>query len=194
LTNAKDIFHLERPVLTTATLALRPLSQLDSAEVAIGANDPRIAATTLNIPYPYTVQDARDWISTHSDLWQQGHALHYGIFIRKSGEFAGTVSLAFYKNRLNAELAYWISPPFWKHGLCTAAARAVIQFGFQNLGLNKIKAHHMPSNPASGRVMEKSGMLREGLFLEEILKDGKFIDLVAYGLPRSVWLKQRATI
>jgi RimJ/RimL family protein N-acetyltransferase len=43
-------------------------------------------------------------------------------------------------------------------------------------------------------MMEKCGMIREGLYHEEILKDGKFVDLIAYGLTRSNWLRQQAVI
>ena len=65
------------------------------------------------------------------------------------------------------------------------AARAVIEFGFQQLSLNRIVAYAMTKNPASSRVMEKIGMTYEGTFPQHVRKWDDYEDLVAYGIVRS---------
>ncbi|HEY0008726.1 MAG TPA: GNAT family protein [Tepidisphaeraceae bacterium] len=89
------------------------------------------------------------------------------------------------KPHRRAELGYWIGVPHWGRGYCTEAAVAVVEFGFNQLGLRKVTCRHLACNPASGRVMAKAGMVREGVLREEALKDGEFHDLVVYGLLAS---------
>jgi hypothetical protein len=61
---------------------------------------------------------------------------------------------------------------------------AVLAFGFKELELNRIYAHHMQRNPASGRVMEKLGMRYEGLMRQHFKKWDQYEDMLAYGLLR----------
>ena len=83
-----------------------------------------------------------------------------------------------------AELGYWVGKPFWGQGYCTEAAQAVIAYGFQTLGLNRIQAHHFGRNPASGRVMQKLGMRYEGLERQYHKKWGQFEDGLGYAILR----------
>ena len=89
------------------------------------------------------------------------------------------------RTHLQAELGYWIGVPYWGQGFATEAARAVVGYGFEMLGLNRIYAHHMTRNPSSGRVLERIGMRREGVLRERVLKWGRFEDVVIYAVLRS---------
>jgi len=60
----------------------------------------------------------------------------------------------------------------------------VIEFGFQQLGLNRVFAYHMLRNPASGRVMQKLGMTQEGVLKQHAKKWGKFEDVALFGILR----------
>ena len=75
----------------------------------------------------------------------------------------------------------------WGQGYATEAARAVVAFGFEELGLNRIYAHHMVRNPASGRVLAKIGMEPEGLLRQRVKKWGLFEDVVPMALLREEW-------
>jgi RimJ/RimL family protein N-acetyltransferase len=83
------------------------------------------------------------------------------------------------------ELGYWIGKSYWGAGYATEAAAAVIEHGFTTLGLNRIHAHHMRRNPASGRVLQKLGMLYEGSLRQHFQRDGRFEDMECYGILRS---------
>jgi len=80
------------------------------------------------------------------------------------------------------QLGFWIGKPYWNQGYCTEAARAVVKYGFEVLGLNRIFSRHFASNPASGRVLQKIGMRYEGTLREAYKKLDKYEDLVCYGL------------
>ena len=87
----------------------------------------------------------------------------------------------------NAELGYWIAVPHWGHGYATEAARAMVGYGFEQLGLNRIFASHFGHNPASGRVLQKVGMRHEGCQRQHIRKWDQLVDLELYGMLRAEW-------
>jgi RimJ/RimL family protein N-acetyltransferase len=97
-------------------------------------------------------------------------------------------------NHRRAELGYWIGRPFWGRGYATEAARAMLDFGFGSMGLNRIFAHHMRDNPASGRVLANIGMTREGVLSQHILKWDQFRDVVLYGLTRERFLASKEMV
>jgi [ribosomal protein S5]-alanine N-acetyltransferase len=61
-----------------------------------------------------------------------------------------------------ASLGYWIGRAYWGHGFATAAARALVAMAFSRLDHDALSAIHLATNPASGRVLEKCGMLLAG--------------------------------
>jgi len=69
-----------------------------------------------------------------------------------------------------AELDYWVAVPFWNRGIGTAAARPVIEFAFEELGLSTLQSCCLPGNMASVRVLEKNGFVKVG----EFVNDGKY--------------------
>ena len=83
----------------------------------------------------------------------------------------------------------WIEThkPYWNLGYATEATTAALDYGFSDLGLNRISAKHLARNPSSGRVMEKVGMLLEGTARQDTMKWGNYEDLVSYGILREDW-------
>lgn len=74
---------------------------------------------------------------------------------------------------------------YWNQGYTTEAAKACIEFGFDYFKLRKITSRYLSTNLASGRVMEKCGMKREGILREHQRKNDTFHDIVEYGLLKS---------
>ncbi len=155
------------------------------------AGDRAVAATTLRIPHPYPDGFAEDWIRPQSDEFEKGKSAIFAIEIAAAAELCGAIGLAVNIEDRHAELGYWIGVPFWNRGYCTEAALTVLGFGFEDLRLHRIHAAHFVSNPASGRVLAKLGMKREGQLREHILKWGDFLDVVVYGILRSEWEANR---
>ncbi|MEO8227247.1 MAG: GNAT family protein, partial [Gemmatimonadota bacterium] len=89
------------------------------------------------------------------------------------------------------ELGYWIGRPHWGNGYVTEAAAAVIRHGFMTLDLNRIEAHHLSGNDASGRVLLKVGMTHEGSMREHVRKWGKFQDVEGYSILRREYRPQQ---
>lgn len=176
---------LHPPVIETERLVLRPFAIADSARVRELAGDRRIYETTLNIPHPYEEEMAEKWISSHLSSFYNRNGVDLAITLRGSGELIGAVGLVATGRHKRAELGYWIGVGYWGNGYCTEAAKALIEYGFGVLNYQKIAARHMETNPASGRVMEKSGLKREGVLVDEVFKDDRFHTIVTYGIIRN---------
>lgn len=174
----------ERPTLRTARLVLRPFDLRDAPRVQHLAGDPLVAATTLNIPHPYGDGVAETWIGGHQERFEQGQEIVFAITRREDGVVIGAIGLIPNLRHDRAELGYWIGVPYWGKGYCTEAAYAVVAYGFNQVGLNRMVARHFANNPASGRVMQKLGMQREGVQRQHDKKDGGYLDVVLYGLLR----------
>ena len=176
---------MQRPTLETERLVLRPFVLADAPRVQHLAGDRAVAEFTLNIPHPYPDGAAEKWIASHQPKYEKGELVNFAITLRSDGELIGAVGLTLVSAHLRAEIGYWIGKPYWGQGYCTEAARAVVRYGFDVLKLNRIQSRHFVGNPASGRVMQKLGMIREGCLRQYVRKWGQFVDMVLYGLLRS---------
>lgn len=172
----------ERPTIRTKRLLLRPFTLDDAPVVQELAGERDIASNTLSIPHPYEDGMAEEWISTHQDRYVKGASVVFAIVLRADESLIGAMGLEISKDNDRAELGYWIGKPYWNMGYCTEAARAVIRYGFERLGLARIFASHLKRNPASGRVMQKVGMAHEGCLRRHVKKWGRYEDLELYGI------------
>jgi RimJ/RimL family protein N-acetyltransferase len=177
-------FPAEYPRLATPRLLLRQLAEGDARDVQRLAGDAEVAATTANLPHPYADGLAEAWIATHADLWRDRKGVVLGITLKATGELVGCTGLHFDVVHAKAELGYWIGRPHWGRGYASEAAQALVEYGFGVLGLHRIQAHYMAHNPASGRVMEKIGLSREGFSPGAMRKEGRFVDIVFHGAVR----------
>ncbi|MGO4540433.1 GNAT family N-acetyltransferase [Paenibacillus sp. 2TAB19] len=173
--------------LQTDRLLLRPFEGADAKQVQLLAGDKDVASTTLAIPHPYPDGAAEQWIEASRQASVQGDRHVFAIVRQEDYVLLGNMTLGITKHHNRAELAYWMGKPYWGLGYATEAARRVVQFGFEELALNRIHAAAMTRNPASYNVMIKAGMKYEGTFPQHIKKWEQYEDLVFYGLNRSDW-------
>ena len=179
-----------RPTLQTSRLILRPFELADAPEVQKLAGAREIASTIENMPHPYQDGMAEKWINTHEEKFEQGKILELAIVLRETAQLCGAIAITIDSNYNNAELGYWIGVPYWGQGYCTEAALKAIAYGFESLNLHRIYASHLTRNPASGRVMQKIGMIREGCLRQHIKHWGVYEDYAIYGILASEWRKQ----
>jgi RimJ/RimL family protein N-acetyltransferase len=183
----------DQPTLTTERLTLRPFIDLDAFDVERLAGMREIADTTLNIPHPYPHGGAAEWIRLHGPAWIDGTSATFAIVGKKTDALVGAISLMIKREHRRAELGYWIALDCWGRGYATEASRRMIDFGFAVLGLHRIEARHFLRNPASGRVMEKLGMLKEGVERDWVIKWDRFESLAVYSILEPEWRVGRTT-
>ena len=178
----------EPTTIKTERLRLRPLTPDDAPTVRHLAGRREIAAMTRSIPHPYSLAQATEWITKASADMAEGRQVVFGLVLESTGQLIGAIGLSSIDTEhCCAELGFWIGVDWWGQGYATEAARAVVRYGFEALRLNRIHAHHMTKNPASGRVLEKAGLRREGLLRQAIRKWDNFEDVVLHAILRQDW-------
>ncbi|WP_240723694.1 GNAT family N-acetyltransferase [Flavobacterium sp. J27] len=173
---------IEFPKINTNRLVLDKLTFHDIPKIVEYAGNKKIADKTLNIPHPYKEQDAIFWINSANQGFENKSQFTFGIKIKTSNEFMGGIGLKVDNKFNRAELGYWIAEKYWNLGYATEAVKAILNFGFTELNLNKIYATHLEENIASGKVMIKNGMVKEGELKEHTKKGKEYKNLIQYRL------------
>lgn len=170
------------PRIQTPRLVLRCPEPADASRMQQYAGDERVAASTLNIPHPYTRQDALDFITYARRAMQREEHFNFAIVRAADDAFMGIIGLTQYREHRSAELGYWLGVPHWNAGYTTEAAHAALAYAFQTLQLNRVYAMFFVDNPASGRVLEKVGMQREGTLVQHFWRWDAPKDVGVFGL------------
>lgn len=133
------------------------------------------------------LSEAQAWVGKWVEKY--GDPAFYRWAIDLSGEVVGSIHLIEPHDRaLACELGYYIGPAYWGRGIATEAGLAVRDHVFSTLGMNKLRAWHYADNAASGAVLKKLGMTVEGVLRQETrLADGRFSDVITYGILASEW-------
>lgn len=173
-----------QPTIRTERLTLRPFRLEDAKDVQRLAGSKAIADTTARVPHPYEDGMAEAWIKTHRGMFRRNKAVIYAITRSDTGSLVGAIGLELHMANERGEIGYWVGRRFWNRGYATEAAEAMLMYGFTELELKRIYAHHFKRNPSSGRVMQKLGMKREGLLRKHFKKGDRFEDLIFYGILR----------
>ncbi|MFC2126044.1 GNAT family N-acetyltransferase [Bacteroidota bacterium] len=105
------------------------------------------------------------------------------ILIRENDEFAGIAGMNLSANKFKlGEIYYKLLPAFWGQGYATEVSKTLIRSGFDDFHLHKVEAGVATENLASIRVLEKCGMIREGLRRKILPIRGKWIDNYHYAI------------
>lgn len=165
--------------LETNRLLLRRFKKADAQEMfANWANDPDVTKFLTWKPHG-EVNVTRKVIARWVESYSEPDFFHWAIVLKEEHKLIGNISvISLCENDRSCEIGYCMSKMYWGRGVMTEALRSVIAFLFTQVGMNRIQARHDTKNPASGRVMQKAGMLYEGTLREAKMRpDGTFYDL-----------------
>lgn len=171
-----------QPTLHTERLVLRPFTPGDARRVHDIVSDREIAYNTAHIPHPYPDGMSGEWIDRVSARWHTGESAVFAATLRGEGTLVAAIGLEIEPQHRRAELGYWVARPHWNRGYASEGSRMIVEFGFRELELNRVQAHHYSRNPASGKVMQKIGMTWEGRLRRHVLKWGVFEDIEIYAI------------
>lgn len=137
---------------------------------------------TLRIPYPYTADDADEWLTIVArSTREHGRPVHWAI--RQDEQLIGCCGfdhLALGRSH-RAEIGYWLAKPYWGGGIMTAVIGKLCAHAFGQWGLLKLSAYVFAHNAASARVLEKCGFEQEGYLRRHFVKDGRLLDARLFG-------------
>lgn len=179
------------PILATPRLTLRKLRLRDANDLFAYASDPEVARHVLWDAHK-TLAQSRRFLWGAIRQYRKGLPASYAIVLKGEERMIGTIGFMWVNtDHKSAEIGYSLSREYWNRGIMTEALRELIRFGFEVLLLNRIEAQHEIDNPASGRVMMKAGMRKEGIMRQRLINKGKKVDVAVYAILQSDWRAQR---
>lgn len=183
---------------------LEPISLAHAVHVQALASDPLIAATS-NVPHPYPPEGATTWIRYTLAQRELGYELNFAILAPSSSlstearsakaelsagrdvfvGVCGVLNIAGVPRR--GELGYWIGVPYWNRGYASHAARALVQRVFTEHGIEELYSSCLVRNPASFRVLEKTGFRHVGYGTHADSKWGADDRFAIFELTKREW-------
>lgn len=175
--------------LQYSDIIIREYKKSDLNSVHRMLSSTEIYMTTCAIPYMCGRWFAAAWIDNVKRSIKKKTDFEYGIFSSATGEYIGNIGLiGFNYNNKSADITYMITPEFQHRGYAVSAAKLIIGYGFEKLGLIRVHGKCMDFNIASKAVMQKCGFIYEGTGRSEMIKDGRCINLEHYSLLRNEYL------
>ncbi len=174
-------------ILANKKLLLREFTQYDWIDVH------KYASQEIVCRYqtwgPNTEEDTKEFIQDVLDEATQTPRERYVFAIIYQETLIGAVEIMIrdFTNKVG-EIGYIVNPDYWGKGVATQSAKLMITFGFETLKLHRICATCDPRNIGSAKVLEKVGMLKEGVLRENMLmKDGVWRDSFLYSVLKQEW-------
>ena len=174
----------EFPLLTTSRLLLREIQLQDAKQIfamrANGRVNQFIARTAMQEP-----QEAESLVERVKNAFEQQQGIGWAGILRDSNEIIGTCgfnSIDYYN--LRAEIGGELSVNYWGKNIALEAVGAIVQFGFETLGLHSIEAKVAPDNRGAIYLLEQIGFVKEAHFKDRIYFGETFHDLAIYSMLR----------
>lgn len=175
--------HKGTQVLETERLILRPFC-LEDAEAMFGnwASDPEVTRF-LTWPTHDSVDVSRWVLGQWCPQYQKPDYYHWAIVLKETNQPIGSIAVVEQDERIAmAHVGYALGRQWWRRGITTQAMRAVMDFLFDEVGVQRIEARHDPRNPHSGGVMIKCGMKYEGTHRQADWNNQGVCDACIYAL------------
>jgi ribosomal-protein-alanine N-acetyltransferase len=151
------------------------------------ANDSEVTKYLRWTPFK-TIEEARAYLEEGVKQYERPDRYYWVIQI-KNGECIGAISVQIEEYDKRADFGYCIGRAFWGNGYMTEAVKAVVGYMFNEIGVNRVEAYHSVNNPASGAVLRKAGMIKEGHAKQKYYSNMGFQDSDLYGLTRDEYFK-----
>jgi len=151
-------------LIETARLRLRCLRDDDLADLVRLIGNWEVTRWLAAVPYPYTETDGREFLALMRQDYATGQPQRFTLALRETDGLIGGVGLDGSRGDGSNEpaLGYWIGQPYWGNGYAREAVAAIIDYGFQTLGLQTIRAYTDPANTASQKVLLSCGLAPVG--------------------------------
>ena len=179
--------HKGTVTIETDRLILRPFAMEDAeAMYRNWASDDEVSKH-LTWPTHTSVEISKMVLTDWTSHYPEPDFYNWAIVLKENGpEPIGNISVVGIDNKVDAAtMGYCMSRAHWGKGVMTEALTAVIAFLFDEVGFNRVEADHDPNNPASGRVMEKSGMRYEGTHRQAVRTNCGIVDIKKWAILKS---------
>ena len=174
----------------TERLVIRSYTHDDIPDVLAFASQPSVASVTSE-RIGATEEAVRKYIDLQKSYqpFEKDQVFELAVERKEDGRVIGLRRLIRGDHR-QGEMGWALGVEYRGQGYATEAARALMDYGFNSLGLHRIHADTNSDNRASWRVMERLGMRREAQLREAVYREGKWLDRVIYGMLAEEWRKE----
>ncbi|MDR2907998.1 MAG: GNAT family N-acetyltransferase [Bacteroidales bacterium] len=165
-------------------ITIRPWQIEDAADLALALNNKKVQDNLRDgIPYPYTLNDAKDFITLMLNAEKDSQ---YAWAIANDDKAIGSIG-AFRQANIHcrtAEMGYYIAEPYWGKGIGTTAVKLACDFVFSQTDIIRIYAEPFSTNIPSCRILEKAGFVFEGTLRQNAIKNGTVLDMNMYAIVK----------
>ncbi|WP_206424290.1 GNAT family N-acetyltransferase [Cohnella candidum] len=181
--NVEKLFTTE-PIFETNRLYLRKLASSDAEQFYSFASDP-LMTEHVRWDYHRSIEDTFALLNSIEQKFKARQSFNWGIVDKPLGNLIGRVCLfGFDEENDMAEIGFALSREFWNRGIASEASKALIEYGFEEMGLNRIEARCNVANLGSEKVMQKIGMKFEGVLRNQIKMKNEYKSQKLYSILR----------
>ena len=159
----EPLVPLPDPWLEDGRVVVRPFAPDDVPAVRAACDDADVARWIHLVPSPYTLADAERFVVESRRSLVAGERARLAVAEAQTGELLGSISLDLFAARQAAEIGYWVKREARRRGVALAAARLLIRWAFEEIGLERLEILTYPGNAASQALAGKLRFRREGL-------------------------------
>lgn len=172
--------------LHTERLLLRKVEATDNEFVLKAYSNDEL--TKFMLHRYYTLDEIKVQMQHYADMYENNKGLAWVMQDAATQEPIGIISLFYYSaEHKKIEIGFWILPEYAGKGYTTEAGKAVINYCFAELDVNRLEATVETENLASISVIKKIGLMHEGTFREYEINNGKFINLMMFSILKKEW-------
>ncbi len=177
------MIHKGTQTIETSRLILRRAEVTDAkAMYENWASDPEVTKY-LTWPTYTSIEPAYEILENWVKGYEQPDFYQWMIVPKDLGQPIGTISVVHRQDKIaSAEIGYCIGRKWWHRGYTSEALQAVMDYLFDQVGMNRIEAYHDVNNPNSGKVMEKCGMRLEGIHRAADRNNQGICDMARYAI------------
>lgn len=180
------IKHKGTNAIETERLILRRFKVQDAEDMYKNWSTDKEVSKFLTWKPHENVEFTRSLLTNWVEAYENENIYNWAIEIKEEKEVFGSIgAVKINDSNFSCEIGYCISSKYWNRGFVTEALKAVIDYMFTEVGLNRVVALYDTNNPASGRVMAKCNMKYEGTFRQAGVRgDKELYDLAQYAILR----------
>ncbi len=170
--------------MRTPRLAFRKLHLEDEQAVYHYSSNPEVTKYVI-FPTHQSLEDTRAFINLSMEKYKKGQVACWAVTLKDTGAMVGTADFCWWSmEQHKAEVGFCFATEHWGIGYASEALMALIKFGFTYMDLHRTEARCFQENKASARVMEKAGMIHEGLMRDFIYVKGRYWNIHQYAILR----------
>jgi len=172
------------PILNTDRLKLVKIGQGHLGDIYKLFSDNKVTQF-YNVMTLINEIEAIKFIDWFQCSYRDKAGIRWGISLKGDENIIGTIGLNNFSRQQRANIGYDLQTEFWNKGYLTEVPKAVVEFGFNQLEINRVEAEVMQGNVASEKVLAKIGFKNEGVLRQWMHWNNKHYDMIIFSLLQS---------